>query len=138
MLRLRRCRQPGQVEALARAPTAAGLGPIGKRPVSLCSGSGADVALSDRLSGRMTVCGACGATVALSKRGRVGRHPRAACIHRWRIDEPSGPLVPGTCRLCGEVRQFVTGAPDSVAQVPRVQVRGRGVKQRWNSGLGRR
>lgn len=28
------------------------------------------------------------------------------CVHRWRIDEPNGPLSNGVCSLCGAERQF--------------------------------
>ena len=28
------------------------------------------------------------------------------CRHHWIIDTPEGPLSRGTCRLCGEAREF--------------------------------
>ena len=28
------------------------------------------------------------------------------CVHRWEIEEPSGPTSTGECRRCGEVREF--------------------------------
>jgi translation initiation factor IF-1 len=27
-------------------------------------------------------------------------------FHRWRIDEPNGPISTGTCKVCGKTRQF--------------------------------
>lgn len=29
-----------------------------------------------------------------------------ACRHHWLIDRPSGPVSKGTCRVCGEIREF--------------------------------
>lgn len=26
--------------------------------------------------------------------------------HRWRIDEPTGPTSLGTCKICGQTREF--------------------------------
>jgi len=31
---------------------------------------------------------------------------RPAHSHRWRIEEPSGPLSQGHCLVCGAVREF--------------------------------
>ena len=31
----------------------------------------------------------------------------AGCQHHWVIDRPAGPVSKGTCRLCGEVRDFM-------------------------------
>ena len=31
---------------------------------------------------------------------------RSACQHHWVIDPPSGPISKGTCRCCGEEREF--------------------------------
>jgi hypothetical protein len=28
------------------------------------------------------------------------------CVHRWRIDEPTGRSSQGVCRYCGETRTF--------------------------------
>jgi hypothetical protein len=28
------------------------------------------------------------------------------CCHRWLIESPSGPTSAGTCRDCGEMREF--------------------------------
>ena len=28
------------------------------------------------------------------------------CQHHWLIDPPNGPTATGTCRLCGETREF--------------------------------
>ena len=39
---------------------------------------------------------------------RRAEQPVAACVHRWRIDEPSGPTVGARCRLCGAERSFAT------------------------------
>ena len=30
----------------------------------------------------------------------------AVCQHHWIIDKPAGPVSKGTCRLCGEDRDF--------------------------------
>jgi hypothetical protein len=27
-------------------------------------------------------------------------------FHRWRIEEPNGPLSEGVCKICGATRQF--------------------------------
>ena len=29
-----------------------------------------------------------------------------ACLHQWLIDAPAGKTSKGTCRICGEVRDF--------------------------------
>lgn len=31
---------------------------------------------------------------------------RAGCCHHWMIESPNGPTSVGTCRACGEVREF--------------------------------
>ena len=28
------------------------------------------------------------------------------CLHHWAIESPNGPTSYGTCRRCGEVREF--------------------------------
>ena len=28
------------------------------------------------------------------------------CRHHWLIDRPSGPVSKGSCRVCGEIREF--------------------------------
>jgi len=33
-------------------------------------------------------------------------HKRSACVHHWVIDPPAGPVSKGTCRSCGEERDF--------------------------------
>ena len=30
----------------------------------------------------------------------------ALCVHFWAIESPNGPTSAGTCKLCGEVREF--------------------------------
>ena len=30
----------------------------------------------------------------------------AECTHHWVIDTPSGPVSHGTCKRCGEIREF--------------------------------
>ncbi len=30
----------------------------------------------------------------------------AQCTHFWLIDSPNGPTSAGSCKLCGEVREF--------------------------------
>jgi hypothetical protein len=37
----------------------------------------------------------------------VARH-----MHRWRIDEPSGPVSDGVCKTCGATKQFRNWLPD--------------------------
>ncbi len=32
------------------------------------------------------------------------------CAHHWVIDAASGPVSPGTCKVCGEVRKFSNSA----------------------------
>ena len=32
--------------------------------------------------------------------------PHAGCCHHWMIEAPNGPTSFGTCRSCGEVREF--------------------------------
>lgn len=31
---------------------------------------------------------------------------RPACLHHWVIEKPAGPTSKGTCRQCGEARDF--------------------------------
>jgi hypothetical protein len=31
---------------------------------------------------------------------------QVACCHHWMIESPNGPTSYGTCRSCGEVREF--------------------------------
>lgn len=33
--------------------------------------------------------------------------------HRWRIDEPSGPVSTGVCKICGETKEFKNWLSDS-------------------------
>lgn len=39
---------------------------------------------------------------------RRAEKPVAACVHRWRIAEPSGPTVDARCQSCGAQRVFRT------------------------------
>jgi len=32
---------------------------------------------------------------------------QSACQHHWVIDPPEGPVSKGTCRSCGEEREFL-------------------------------
>lgn len=32
--------------------------------------------------------------------------PQADHFHRWRIDEPNGPVSEGVCKICGVTKQF--------------------------------
>ena len=34
-------------------------------------------------------------------------------FHRWRIDEPSGPVSVGTCKECGATKEFKNWLSDS-------------------------
>jgi len=38
--------------------------------------------------------------------------PATACIHRIRLDEPSGPIVIGRCSLCGFEREYTVCPPE--------------------------
>ena len=29
-----------------------------------------------------------------------------SCVHFWQIESPNGPISAGTCKLCGEMREF--------------------------------
>ena len=31
---------------------------------------------------------------------------RSPCVHYWVIEQPAGPVSKGTCRSCGEERDF--------------------------------
>jgi hypothetical protein len=35
-----------------------------------------------------------------------------ACAHWWKIEQASGHMSRGTCRRCGEVREFYNSMPD--------------------------
>jgi len=37
---------------------------------------------------------------------KVSRKRRSACLHHWVIDPPEGAVSKGTCRSCGEERDF--------------------------------
>jgi len=32
--------------------------------------------------------------------------PQVTCCHHWMIESPNGPTSYGTCRSCGEIREF--------------------------------
>lgn len=32
--------------------------------------------------------------------------PKADHFHRWRLDEPNGPVSSGVCKVCGTTKQF--------------------------------
>lgn len=36
------------------------------------------------------------------------------CQHHWLIESPHGATSWGTCRRCGEWRQFINSAPDAL------------------------
>ena len=38
---------------------------------------------------------------------------RSACLHYWMLDSPDGPVSKGTCRSCGEERDFPNYIHDS-------------------------
>ena len=56
---------------------------------------------------------------AMTLRGARKKHPEraerpiGACVHRIRLDEPSGRYVMGRCSLCGFEREYET-APDDL------------------------
>ena len=35
------------------------------------------------------------------------------CVHHWAIENASGPVSRGTCKMCGEVREFLNSADTS-------------------------
>jgi len=35
------------------------------------------------------------------------QQPQSQCTHHWVIDPPSGPISYGTCKKCGETKEFV-------------------------------
>jgi hypothetical protein len=37
---------------------------------------------------------------------------RTTCVHKWDIAPPAGPTSPGTCRDCGEVRDFLNSCDE--------------------------
>ena len=41
----------------------------------------------------------------------VDTQERSVCLHHWVIDPPAGPVSTGTCRSCGEERDFPTDPP---------------------------
>lgn len=36
----------------------------------------------------------------------IAPKPAADHFHRWRIDEPNGPISQGVCKVCGQKKQF--------------------------------
>jgi hypothetical protein len=40
----------------------------------------------------------------------VVKAARAACVHVWDIATAAGPISPGTCRFCGEYREFANSS----------------------------
>jgi hypothetical protein len=36
------------------------------------------------------------------------------CRHHWRIEAPNGATSMGSCKLCGEVREFANSSSDSI------------------------
>ena len=39
--------------------------------------------------------------------------PKADHFHRWRLDEPNGPLSSGVCKVCGVTKQNLSQSPTS-------------------------
>ncbi len=37
-----------------------------------------------------------------------------SCIHYWLIDPPDGPVSQGTCRTCGEQREFTNSLESEI------------------------
>ena len=42
----------------------------------------------------------------MSKRSTTRTRTQNQHFHRWRIDEPDGPVSTGRCRGCGATREF--------------------------------
>ena len=40
------------------------------------------------------------------KTTQTAQRPAADHFHRWRIDEPSGPMSRGVCKVCGVEKEF--------------------------------
>jgi len=38
----------------------------------------------------------------------------ASCVHFWAVEEPQGPTSTGTCRYCGESREFSNVSNDYI------------------------
>jgi len=45
------------------------------------------------------------------------------CVHRWVLESPVGEVTHGTCKLCGEVRDFTDKRPSAsfYSRTPRVR-----------------
>jgi hypothetical protein len=41
-------------------------------------------------------------------------HEAPTCRHHWVIESPHGATSPGTCKLCGEEREFQNSAQDTL------------------------
>ena len=40
-------------------------------------------------------------------KAEAGQH-----LHRWRIEEPNGPISTGVCKVCGATKEFKNWLPD--------------------------
>ncbi|MFH1650805.1 MAG: hypothetical protein ABID87_01695 [Chloroflexota bacterium] len=45
--------------------------------------------------------------------------PVETCAHFWVIESPNGPTSVGTCKRCGERREFMNIVPQAVPPAPR-------------------
>ena len=43
---------------------------------------------------------------------KEAREPRTRCGHYWSIEAANGPTSIGTCRICGEKKEFYNAFPD--------------------------
>jgi len=45
------------------------------------------------------------------------------CVHRWVLESPVGEVTHGTCKLCGEIRDFTERRPgvSFYSRTPRVR-----------------
>lgn len=46
----------------------------------------------------------------------MGASSDAACVHLWDIEPPNGHTSPGTCRRCGESRDFLNSCEEILEQ----------------------
>ncbi|MBT4511610.1 MAG: hypothetical protein GY845_14300 [Planctomycetes bacterium] len=45
-------------------------------------------------------------TVAISEESTLEIQSQEQCVHHWIIDPPDGPISKGTCKLCGDEKDF--------------------------------
>jgi hypothetical protein len=45
------------------------------------------------------------------------------CVHRWMLESPVGEVTHGTCKLCGQLRDFTDKRPSAsfYSRTPRIR-----------------